>query len=361
MRKIPRTSKLWMRNAPDWIRNAYRLRLEVEYRKSHGSDFQRLFDRIMRSIHGDKYVATAAMGSEGDLGCDGILRSNSLIFAIYGPDPYFRLNGARSKMRSDFARLLDCWKIPDEAKAWTFVINYPRTPPSLLKVAKELQQLNPDVDVNVWSREDLTRQFLLCSNRTLADNEFGKVGTGAKTLAPLSLVPEDTALPSEQAQLLHRKLWARLTCNKVEFEKAERKWLHDLTVHTWENFLTHTQFLIGSIACAVMANAFDVGAVSIKSLQRECGLSGKESRKDILHAWSCAVNIIFKEDSPYGLPEWPDNEDESIVKMATTCITQERLILAMIRKHARRLRKWETDVLDETWTWAAHEIKMRKD
>ncbi|MFD4644303.1 hypothetical protein ACFWN2_43825 [Lentzea sp. NPDC058436] len=361
LKKIPRSSKSWMHNAPDWIKNAYRLRLEIEYRRSHGPEFQRLFDRIMRSMHGDDYVATVAMSNEGDLGCDGMLRSHRVCFAVYGPHPYFRINEARSKMRSDFARLTECWKVPDEIQQWTFVVNYPGVQPSLLKIANELQQLIPGIDIKVWSREDLTQQFLLWSNRNLVDNEFGKVDIGAKALAPISLVPEDTALPSAQAQVLHRRLWARITCNKAEFTKTENSWLQDLTSNPWENLLTHTQILVGAIASAILTDAFDASGLSIRALQREAGLSWKGVRKDILHAWSGAINLILKEDSPYEVPEWPEDEVELVAKVALTCMIQERLTLAIIRKQARILNMWETDVLDQVWSLAAHEIKIHPD
>ena len=95
--RLPKRSKVWMTNAPDWVKNAYRLRLEIEYRRSHGTSFQQLFNRIMRSMHGDDFCETVAMGREGDLGCDGYLTSQKRAFAVYAPEPYFRLNDARRK------------------------------------------------------------------------------------------------------------------------------------------------------------------------------------------------------------------------------------------------------------------------
>lgn len=347
-----------MVNAPDWVKNAYRLRLEIEYRRSHGSSFQQLFNKIMRAIHGSDFVETAAMGREGDLGCDGYLSSRKVAFAVYGPAPYFRLEDARAKMRADFSRLQECWDIPNEVEEWVFVVNYPGVHPSLLKIAHEVGQNSGDLNTFVWSRSHLTQQLLLWGRRDYVETEFGKIDVGGKVLAPLSVVPEDTALPSAQAQLAHRRLWARLTCNKAEMEKLDKPWLADLTRHPWENLLAHTQILVGAMASATMAGAFDVAKISARTLQRECGVPGKHSKRGILEAWSLPLRIIMGDDYEGERLQLPQDPEKATVEIARICMTQERLTLALIRMQSRTLQKWETDVLDDVWAWASEEIKI---
>ena len=292
--KIPRNSKVWMANAPDWIKNAYRLRLEIEYRRSHGEAFQQLFNRIMRAMHSVDFVDTSAMGQEGDLGCDGFLKSRKAFFALYGPDPYFRPTKARAKMRADFDRLRACWTIPIEVQHWIFVVNYPGVHPSLLKLAEELKREIVGLDVNVWSRSDLTQQLLLWGRRSWVETEFGKVDAGSRVLAPLSLVPEDTALPNDEAQLAHRRLWARLTCRKEEMENLDKKWLKGLTEHPYEHLTVHTQLLLAAGASGTMEGAFDMAKLTTRALQKESGIRG--SFGYIRDAWSLPMMILMGED-----------------------------------------------------------------
>ncbi len=350
-----------MTNAPDWIKNAYRLRLEIEYRKCHGNSFQQLFNRIMRAMHGSDFSESAAMGNEGDLGCDGFLTSRKTAFAAYGPAPYFRLGDARTKMRADFARLQECWEIPTQVETWVFVVNYPGVHPSLLQISDELARTSDVSSIHVWSRSDLTQQLLLWGRRDFVEVEFGSVDVGSKLLAPLSVVPEDTALPSDQAQLAHRRLWARLTCNKKEMEKLDKKWLASLANNPWKSLLAHTQILLGAMASGTMSDAYDVIKMSIRTLQRESGLNGKENRIRIENAWSIPMRILMKDDYKGVEFKLPRDPEGMTVEAAEICMTQERLTLALIRMQSRILKNWETDVLEDVWTWASEDIKIHPD
>lgn len=346
-----------MANAPDWIKNAYRLRLEIEYRRSHGEEFQQLFNRIMRAMHSSDFVDTSAMGQEGDLGCDGFLKSGKIFFALYGPAPYFRITKARAKMRADFDRLLACWTIPTEVRQWIFVVNYPGVHPSLLKLAEELKREIEGLDVYVWSRSDLTQQLLLWGRRSWVENEFGKVDAGSKILAPLSLVPEDTDLPNDEAQLAHRRLWARLTCHKEEMEGLDKKWLKGLVEHPYEYLVAHTQLLLAAIASGTMEGAFDPEKLTIRALQRESGIRGSYSH--VRDAWSLPMMILMGDDYNESRPQFSDDLEEVIADMAKVCIFQEILTLTLIRMQARILKKWETDILDDVWMWASEQIKIQ--
>ena len=344
-----------MANAPDWVKNAYRLRLEIEYRRSYGEAFQQLFNRIMRAMHSADFVDTVALGHEGDLGCDGFLKSSKVFFAVYGPS-HFRLAEARAKMRADFNRLGACWSIPTEVRHWIFVVNYPGVHPSLLKLAEELKRKIVDLEVNVWSRSDLTQQLMLWGRRSWVETEFGRVDAGSRVLAPLSLVPEDTALPHDEAQLAHRRLWARLTCRKEEMEGLDKKWLKGLGEHPYENLVAQTQLLLAAMASGTMEGAFDPAKLTVRTLQKESGMRGVY--KDIRDAWSLPMIILMGTDYDGSRPQFSDDLQEVIFDMAKICIVQERLTLALIRMQARILQRWETDVLDDVWSWAAEQIKI---
>ena len=211
-----------------------------------------------------------------------------------GQIAYFRPTKARAKMRADFDRLRACWTIPTEVRHWIFVVNYPGVHPSLLKLAEELESEIADLDINVWSRSDLTQQLLLWGRRSWVETEFGKVDAGSKILAPLSLVPEDTALPNDEAQLAHRRLWARLTCRKEEMESLDKKWLKGLTEHPYENLVVHTQLLLAAAASGTMEGAFDMAKLTLRTLQKESGIRG--SLGYIRDAWSLPMMILMGED-----------------------------------------------------------------
>jgi hypothetical protein len=312
----------------------------------------------MRSIHGDDFCATVAMGREGDLGCDGHLVSKKAGFAVYGPEPYFRLDAARDKMRRDFARFIECWTVPDEMQSWYFVVNYPGAHPSLLKTANELKGDIDDLEIFVWSRYDLTQRFLAEGQRNLIKVEFGDVSVGNKILAPLTFVPEDTALPAEEAQRAYRRLWARLTCNKKEFEKLDRSFMQNLQARPYEHLIVYGQFILGAIASAVMNNVFDPVTLKAGTLRREAGLPPRAHKREFDRAWSFPIKLLMEEDYDWTMPEWPEDTDKLVIEMVITCSIQELLILALIRMQARMSGAWETDILGEVWSWATERFKI---
>lgn len=336
----------WLEDRPDWIKNAYKLKLEVEYRRTHGTSFQLLFDRIMRSIHGDDYSATATYGNEGDLGCDGFLKSRSILFAAYSPSPYFKLVEARNKMRADFARFEECWEIPKQAKLWTFVINYPGVHPSLLAIAQGLEERHSGLKVAVWSRYDLTQQFLIFARIDLLLAEFGSVERKAQELAPVNFVPEDTELPSEEATLTYRRLLARITCQKDEYDQLTNEWIDQLCNDPLPWMLVHCQFLVGAMAVVGMVGSFAIEDPPLRRLKFETAVADSAWRKYFKTAWGVPASLIFHEDYKKEYPPIGGDAD----MLFGVCLVQDALTMATIRLHSRITGLWENEILEEVWS-----------
>ena len=343
----------WLEDRPDWVKNAYSLKLEVEYRRTHGTSFQLLFDRIMRSIHGEDYSATATYGSEGDLGCDGFIRSRKLLFAVYSPSPYFKLTEARSKMRSDFARFEECWEITKQVKQWTFVVNYPGAHPSLLTLAQEMEEEHPGLKVSVWSRYDLTQQFLIFARIDLLTAEFGSVERKTRELAPLNFVPEDTALPSAEATLTYRRLLARITCQKGDYDRLTSEWIDQTSQNPFPWMLVHCQFFVGAMACVGMTGSFPIEDPPLRRLKFETPVADFAWHKYFKTAWGVPATLILHEDYKRDYP--PIGGDEEM--LFGVCLVQDVLTLATIRLHSRITGVWESEILEEVWSYVT-EIKI---
>ena len=143
-----------------------------------------------------------------------------------------------------------------------------------------------------------------------------------------------------------------------EMEKLDKKWLASLANNPWESLLAHTQILLGAMASGTMSGAYDVIKMSIRRLQQESGLSGKDNRVRVENAWSIPMRILMKDDYKGVEFRLPQDPEEMTVEAAEICMTQERLTLALIRMQSRILKDWETDVLEDAWTWAAEDIKI---
>lgn len=337
----------WLESRPDWIKNAYRVKLEVEYRRTSGTSFQQLFDRVMRSIHGEDYSSTATYGNLGDLGCDGILKSRKIHFAVYAPNPYFKLSEARRKMRDDFTRMLECWEVGKQVKQWTFVINYPGVHPSLLSEAQELEDSHPGLTVFIWSRYDLTQQLLSYARMDLLHGEFGTVEEQAKRLVPLNFVPEDTTLPSDEATMTYKRLRARITCERDEFESLTTQWMEELGQHPIRWLIVHNQFLIGAMAAAILADAYDITKPPMKRLKYASPLTKRTWGGLFETAWGTAAEMILKEDYPR---KYQKVGGEDLERVAHICMIQDGLTLGAIRVHSSITREWENDILEDVWS-----------
>ena len=106
---------------PDHISRAWwRLRFEVEFRRSKGQGFEDLVQRILEHRFPDEYKPVKAAGSIGDKKCDGLLTEQRLLVACYGPEGGNK-DKATAKIASDFGGAQQHWA--DDFDTWAFAHN----------------------------------------------------------------------------------------------------------------------------------------------------------------------------------------------------------------------------------------------
>ena len=136
--------------------------------------FQDLFFEIMRNRYGDDFEMPKPYGPYGDYSCDGILKSECIYFACYGPenpsDSPKTADGINEKIDSDSKGLINRikqkkWTIP--IRKFIFVVNLKNqmNPPTPCLVHKQdveqrfYDELGHNVDVVFWTQYDLMRLF----------------------------------------------------------------------------------------------------------------------------------------------------------------------------------------------------------
>jgi hypothetical protein len=72
----------------------YKLSFDLKVRNAWSTAFQDFFSTVMEKLHGDDFMRVRPMGSLGDKGCDGYLRSNGQVFQCYGKLEDARVNAA---------------------------------------------------------------------------------------------------------------------------------------------------------------------------------------------------------------------------------------------------------------------------
>ncbi|NYH42580.1 hypothetical protein HNR22_002307 [Micromonospora jinlongensis] len=348
------TKRRWLKDAPEWVKNLYKLRLELEYQRSSGEAFQELFDRIMRSIHSQDYVSTAAIGNEGDLGCDGYLSSKRMSFAVYGPKTPVSITAARSKMKKDFNRFIECWNESRGVTQWTFVVNHPGTHPSLVQIADELS--SERLRVTIWSRYDLTQQFLLFGQRDLVQVEFGPADPQAKNAPPVAVVPEDNFVPSREITILHRMLWARITCNSDEYFKLTEVHCSLVEANPVRSFFASYHLLASAFMYASLEYIVDPDTIRVETVMQAAGIRDRVARKTARLAWNLVMKGVL--DEYYRGPDVGLNGD--IALMAVTSIAHWPLTLGVIRICSQKTGQFETAILDEVWSFAM-DFKFHKE
>lgn len=129
--------------------------LEIRYFKARGTAFQKLFTDLMQAAFGESFWATGTYGNVGDLKCDGYLKTERRIFAVYAPnDLSERLAQAKKKVSGDHAGAQKHWR--DHMDCWTLVHNgRDGLPAPLQKHLLELEALAPETAVCQWSFSEL--------------------------------------------------------------------------------------------------------------------------------------------------------------------------------------------------------------
>jgi adenylate kinase family enzyme len=125
---------------------------EIRRLKGTGDSFQQLFEDIMvRSRPG--FTRVRPYGNIGDRKCDGLFRSDSIVFQVYSPDELEQAK-VQKKIDEDLAGAVEHWG--DTLKEWVFVYNVKRgVPPDIPKTLQEKQKQYPDIKISQLSNDDL--------------------------------------------------------------------------------------------------------------------------------------------------------------------------------------------------------------
>ncbi|MGX1774800.1 hypothetical protein ACWIGW_21985 [Nocardia brasiliensis] len=354
MSQMPRFE--WLHDAPEWIRDYYRIRLEIELRDVNGNSFQSVFDKIMRCIHGSDYQDTAAIGKLGDRGCDGYLKSKKIVFACYGPHPYFKLNSAIAKLRKDFARASECWEQGEEMKRFIFVFNYPGKHANLIQEAQGLE--NGEVEISLWSRIDIVEQFMMMSKGTRLKQHFGDVPARSKSKGRAYLAHEATRLPKIEADILFRTIRAQITCDTEAFATLRARWYKLVAADAWACLVTGIHAAVCAIAAYIEAG-FEPEFIDLRMLQYQSGISEELWNEHGERTWNMAMNLIWGSTGDVYV-ESVDRIGEDFDKLVGTIACCESLVVGFSRMLARESGDFETGSLDQIWQYA-NEIVIHDD
>ncbi|WP_133872746.1 hypothetical protein [Paractinoplanes brasiliensis] len=344
----------YLRDAPDWIRNYYRILLDVELRSVRGEGFQRLFDGVMRTVHGRNYRNTASLGNLGDQGCDGYLFEERTVFACYGPDPYFRIKEAVAKMRADLAVAVRHLEIPGFMQKWIFVVNYPGTHPLLINEA--ISGSVDGLECEVWSRTDIVDLLMADARRQPLVSEFGSIPKEAKSVGRAYVVPESTQLPRRCAEAAIRLIRARLKCERSNYRSALSYWSKSVAADPFGALVAQTQLLLGSMAAMAMAGYLNPEKLQVGPLLREAEMSRSTWRADGQRAWNLMMVVLHSVDDHIQRKDddaAPDVDPigDDLEKLIATVVCGNRLALGLIRLYSRKSGQFETECLDEAWEW----------
>jgi hypothetical protein len=139
----------------DWAWQQMRLRQHLT--EIDGDAFESFFQDIGKALWGGGFQATIAMGSRGDLKCDGWRADVGYVYQCYGPR-YGQMNVdyALKKVDEDFRGAKDHWK--DFMKKWWFVVGLykDKMPPEVLLL---MAQLSDELKVpsEPLHREDIVK------------------------------------------------------------------------------------------------------------------------------------------------------------------------------------------------------------
>jgi hypothetical protein len=97
------------------------LHLQLRLRDVDGDAFETLFQDIGKALWGSAFHPTIAMGSRGDLKCDGWRPDVGYVYQCYGPHyGQANVNNALKKVEEDFRGATDRWD--GLLKRWSFVV-----------------------------------------------------------------------------------------------------------------------------------------------------------------------------------------------------------------------------------------------
>jgi hypothetical protein len=148
-------------------RSYYNLRIERDYLKLKGTEFQNWFADIMERCHPGDFIRVRPWGARGDEKCDGYLQSIKMVFQVYAPND-MKAAEAINKINEDFSGALVHWS--GRMDRWTFVHNArDGLSPAIVKELLDLQGRNQPLIIGHWGYVEISgRVFSVLSDNDLA-------------------------------------------------------------------------------------------------------------------------------------------------------------------------------------------------
>lgn len=129
-----------------WYESMFR----AAFKASRGDDFETLFIDLMGAKHGESFGVVDPHGSDGDFGCDGLLRSKETIYQCWGPASPTDAK-MKQKMTKNLERAKEKWPW---MTTWCFVMNQEGPSPKCIQHAESLATAH-GVEVKIWCYRDL--------------------------------------------------------------------------------------------------------------------------------------------------------------------------------------------------------------
>lgn len=137
----------------DLSRSHYDLRFKLYYATKRATEFQELFSQVMERRFPNDFIRVKPWGGQGDLKCDGYVRSRRTLFQVYAPE---RLESKEcvNKIIEDFEGAKPHWQ--PYFDHWAFVHNsLAGLPPDVVLKLSELHLAHDPPSVGAWGHPEL--------------------------------------------------------------------------------------------------------------------------------------------------------------------------------------------------------------
>jgi len=214
----------------DPIADYHHLKFENRCLKANGSEFQRLFEEIMKLARPEEFQSIRPYGDIGDRKCDGLIESEGTIFQVYSPDKLTQAN-LRKKINEDLDGAVQHWE--DRLKKWVFVYNVrDGIPPDISTALEQKRKEYPHIEIVPW-----TNAYLWEITRGLSVQQRSEI-LGAPLLSTANTKQLSALIVSNQEQetkwrencleLLNQ--WKGLTTNVLTTRNGVRFELDEMFV-----------------------------------------------------------------------------------------------------------------------------------
>jgi hypothetical protein len=144
--------------------------------KETGKRFEDLFVAFAKQQWGGHFEAWKPHGRFGDFKCDGYLVPEGTVFQSHGPEQP-NASTTASKIREDFEGAKAHFNA--DLRKWVFVYNQPEIPAPCGELLRQLRQVNPDIEIELWLRQDVYEFALNLGSDKLA-HLFPQLFAGAE-------------------------------------------------------------------------------------------------------------------------------------------------------------------------------------